>query len=1049
MSPDIVATIEKRAKIWKSFNRNEMYILDAYPDFATRYTQLIDNIKNTGKGKGIQYRLLRKILKNSKSRRAQFVYNHIDDLDVLFDATNKSHRTALSQFLEMNEGIFKKMKRAAGKGKGNPLTELAEYFKDFGRNEKNIKNLASRYQTIFGKMTRNLRKPKGGWHGIGFSETAIEGLAKEKNAGKIVELFAKKGLKIDPGVAERIINARNTDDIKVLIETISGDNAAVRETTSIITHSDDLLKTTKTSLAEVGKEVQSARKNLEHAQKTNKGINEARQILDKTEEAERRLKNLINNLESLQTTKKALEGVKEGSKEASHLARQLKRAKEISEEALMSALKATEEIGQASRLGKVWSKLKWLGKWGGRAGAAYGVGYSGYEVVTSVHEAFTTDIEGRASIKAANAAMWAVNGTVDTAFALSLFSKGGPWMTKWAGRVWAPVAAGVYIGDKMLKTMEEETLTEGEWAQKYQYDQLIHEWFTTYKHVSVGDAYLTLLGVETIDESLEAKKKNMHKIFQVLIAEQNENLDVLGALGKQESRHKIEELIAKNFTKYHEYYFQEGLMGQLQNHRAAQRFIVEAETFNKIMQERDKLKRQGVKEFRIGSYNLMEDRYYVREGSPQVDRYFSPQDVVAEYQKQIMIPIEKNPTLKENLENMETAYLLRLYIQAGKILQEWKNGEREMDRETIQEIKGNMSMIRVYLTAKRKVIFNMAILKNQQFLQPPMSSEELFSCFRDLNVKNAPLHQEFVEQNFDKKPGVRALYRLAEYFGYTGLQTEEALRIFFSEEKANYQGVYWDGSQWYVQEAGDEFDENMGTELNHKTVSKMITELFQNPNNILESRHESWFVPSEHTFNFGHQVRAMAEILQEGYNEGTELYSKGGARMGAMTPQSFEFNEPQGIENYEMEYGNEIGRIKEETNWTQLDYNVIDQNTIELTRLDTNQKTKMTKSGDKWQIENCATGLSFGQAVVMGNLLNYTKKITTENKWRGGEARPFEIDGKDIDFDKAGTPFDTTFIDGDLRGGWLDFMGKLGINKQELVDMLNNWWEKEKKAVTT
>ena len=103
----------------------------------------------------------------------------------------------------------------------------------------------------------------------------------------------------------------------------------------------------------------------------------------------------------------------------------------------------------------------------------------------------------------------------------------------------------------------------------------------------------------------------------------------------------------------------------------------------------------------------------------------------------------------------------------------------------------------------------------------------------------------------------------------------------------------------------------------------------------------------------------------------------------------------------------------------------------------------MTKSGDKWQIESYAASLSFGQAVVMGNLLNYTKKIVTENKWMGGAARPFEIDGKDIDFDKAGTPFDTTFISGDIRGGWLDFMGKLGINKQELVDTLNNWYQSE------
>ncbi|MBU1018008.1 hypothetical protein KKA33_03190 [Patescibacteria group bacterium] len=1043
MDPDLADVIVKRAEVWKSFSRNEKYILDMYPDVASRYTKLIDYIKNAGEKGSIEYRLLKKILMSSKSRRAQFVYNHINDLDVLFDATNKNHRAALNQFLEMNEGIFKRMEKASAKGKAKPFTELAEYFRNFGKNEKNIKELASSYQTALGRMTRNLRSTKAGWRGTGFSEAAIEGLAKEKNASKIVALFAKKGLQIDPEITELIINARNTNDIKAVIEMVAEENAATRETASIISHADDSLKAAKADLAKVEKTVQEAQRNLEQAQKTNKGISEARQILDKTEEAERRLKNLSNELESLQTTKKALEGVEEGSKEAAQLAKQLEQSEKASEEALMTAIKATEETGQISRLGKIWGKVKWGGKWLGRAGAVAGAGYSFWEAGSSAYEAFTTDIEGRAGIEAANAAMWGVNGAVDTAFVVSLFSKGGPWLTKWTGRVWAPLATAVYIGDKVFKTMKEETATTGEWAQSCPYDQLIHEWFTTHGHVSVGDAYITLLGIETVDESLEAKKKNMHKIFQALIAAQNENLDVLKALGEQKSRHEIDELIAKNFTKYHEYYFQEGRMSQLQNYQAAQRFIVEAETFNKIMQKRDELKREGVKEFRIGAYNLMEDRYDVREGTPQVDRYFSPQDVIAEYQKQIMLPIEKTPQLKKNLEAMETSYLMRLYIQAGRILKEWEGGKWEMDQETIGKIKGNMSLIRVYLTTQRKVIFNIAILKNQQFAEPPMNPEELLSCLEDFSVKNASRHQEFAEQHFDRKPGVRALYRLAEYFGYSGLQREEDLKIFFSEDRANYQGIYWDGSEWHVQEAGDEVDEDMGTELNYKTVSKMVNELVQNPNNILESRHESWFVSSEYTFNFGHQVRAMAEILQGGYNEGVDLYTKEGAKIGFVAPQSFESNEPKGTENYELEYGNEIGRIKKEANWSQLDYHVIDQNTIELARLDTDQKTKITRSGDRWQIENYADGLSFDQAVAMGNLLNYTKKIVTENKWEGGEIRPFEIDGKDIDFDKAGTPFDTTFIDGDLRGGWLDFMERIGINRQDIVDTLNEWYANE------
>ncbi len=1036
--PDIIA---RRAAVWKSFSRNEKYILKIYPEVASRYTRLADTIKAGGKAETIPYRLLKKIITNSKSRRAQFVYKHIDDLDVLFDATHKSHRAALDQFLKMNEGIFKKMEKAFVRGKADPFTKLAEYFRDFDKNKKHIKALADRYQTIFGRMTRNLRGPKAGWHGTGFSETAIEALVKEKNTAKIVEAFAKKGLKIDPDVAELIVNTRNTDDIKTVIEMVAEENAAARETTSIISHADDSLRATKADLAQVQKKVQEARRHLEQAQKTNKGITEARQALNKAEEAERKLKNLSNELESLQTTKKALEGAEEGSKEAARLAKQLEQGQETAEETLVRALRATEEADQTSRIGRLWGKLKWGGKWLGRAGAVVGAGFSFWEAGTSTYEAFTTDIEGRAGIEAANAAMWGINGTVDTAFVAGLFGKGGPWLAKWSGRVWAPLAAGVYIGDKMLETMKEETMTIGEWAQSYPYDRLMHEWFTTYGHVSVGDAYITLLGIETVDESLEAKRKNMYKIFQVLIAEQD--INVLQALGEQRSRHEIEELIAKKITKYHEFYFQEGRMGQLKNYQSAQRFIADAETFNTIMQERDRLKRKGIKEFRIGSYNLMEARYDVRAAAPHVERHFSPQDVVAEYQKQIMMPVEKNPQLKKNLETMEAPYLIRLYIQAGKIITEWEKGKWELDQQSVNTIRSHMELIRVYMSVEKKYIFNLAVLKNQQFLVPPMSPEELLRHLDAFDAKGAPAHQEFIEQNFDKRPGVRALYKLAQYFGYAGLQREEDLKSFFSEEKAAYQGIYWNGSEWYVQEAGNEFDENMGKELNYKTVSKIIAELFQNPNNILESRHESWFVPSEYTFDFGHQVRAMAEILQKGYNEGADLYANGKGKMGFVAPQRFESYEPKGAENYQLEYGNEIGRIKEETNWSQLDYDVIDRNTIELKRLNTDQTTKITRSGDKWNIENYATGLSFDQAVVMGNLLNYTKKIVTENKWRGGEKRPFEIDGKDIDFDKAGTPFDTTFINGDLRGGWLDFIGRLGISRQKVIDMLNEWYLSE------
>lgn len=84
----------------------------------------------------------------------------------------------------------------------------------------------------------------------------------------------------------------------------------------------------------------------------------------------------------------------------------------------------------------------------------------------------------------------------------------------------------------------------------------------------------------------------------------------------------------------------------------------------------------------------------------------------------------------------------------------------------------------------------------------------------------------------------------------------------------------------------------------------------------------------------------------------------------------------------------------------------------------------------------------------MGNLLNWTKGKAEKHNWRAGAKHPFEIDGDDIDFDKTGV-WDTTVLDGDRKGDWVKFYGQIGISPEKMVDIMNNWWEKEKKAVTT
>ena len=985
--------ISERAKIWNNLRAKELRLLDKKPDLIPSYTKLIDQIQKAKYGRGIESRLLRRIILNSKSRRAQFIYKYIHQLDVLFEPT-ASGRRAVEQFLAIDEKVFKTMEKAMKKSKVkgfNPFKELAEAL---SKNEEAVLKVISEYEQkagMSGRMASRLNEMKAG------------------NFDKV-----RKGIE----GKQRLLDKSTTSKI---------------------------LKKAQSDLMAIGKKVNKARKALETAEKTGKGIEEAKIALSQAEEAQRAAQKVIEDLKLIQKSQKAMEGVKVGSREAIELGRRLGDAQEAAEDSIKIASEAFERVGHASKLSKLWKALRWAGKWGGRVGGVFGAGVSGIEAVSSAYEAFTTEVPGRAGIEAANAIMWTANGTVDGALALSLFGKGGA-VAKVAGRIWLPVGIATYAGNAMYDTWKEETLTEAEWAQRYSYDEMIHQWFSTYSTVSFGDALWTGFGFDTIEESMQYKAKNMHKMYRVLIAGQkNPKLLTLVVSEEPSKNQKINEIIDSAYTKYHEYYFQNSQPALLKNYNSAQRFIAEAEMFNFIMQQRDALKKQGVKEFRIGLINLMDERYEITgtKLKPQVKRHFSPDGLVKAYEKQIMMPFEQVPNLNENLESMETPYLLRLYVQSLEMLKEFQKGKLELDAETINSLRGHLILLRLHLTIKRGVNIGYAILR-PEFFKPKMDSEEILTHLKNLSSEEVLSYKVYERKNIEIKPGVRAIYKLAQYFGYNGHQKEEDLKAFFIEEKANFHGIYWDGEEWMVQQAGSEPDVSMGPTLNYITISKIVGELYEYANDIIENRHDRWVA---NAYDYTHQVQKMAEIVQEGYNEGVDEYTPGQKTIGYIAPKWFETKEPKGTENFVQEYSNEINRLKETTNWDQLLFEVKDKNTIILSRTDTAEKTTITKPGTQWNIENFATDLTFDQAVAMGNMLNYAKKTVAEGRWRGGDLRPFEIDGKNIDFDKAGWPFDTKFIDGDRHGNWMDLFKKIDVTQQMLIDMLNNWYSSKHQYV--
>ncbi|MBN2096164.1 hypothetical protein JW752_02060 [Candidatus Peregrinibacteria bacterium] len=804
-----------------------------------------------------------------------------------------------------------------------------------------------------------------------------------------------------------------------------------------------------------------------------KNAAKAEELLNKAAEAKKEMEKLVAQLNELKKVEEAMKTAK-GSAET------LKTTQKAVEAAMENSQKAFKAINESSKLIKALKFLKGGGKALFVAAPAVGAWSSG----SHLYEAVSTDNPERVGMETAMGGLYLANTAIDTAFAMTLFGKGGA-ATKALGRAWVPATFVVYAGEKMYEVAEERVRSEAEWLQSYPYDDLIHQWFTTYHGVNLGEswisgfkasgsafgetnpyAYQKALDKE-VDKGIEEKKKIMHKMFKALIAA-HKNPEIYNIMFDENKKqgaknYEINEAIEKSYTKYHEYYFQHSIATSVKNYGAAKQFIADAQLFDDLMQMREEKKRAGgeLKFVSEGTvYDLMDERYDITgtSFSPEAKRDFAPYLLIDAYKSHLLTFDKKeNPYLEENLEKMDTFYLLRLYVQIHKVTEDPEAEKKLAENPGIMyAMREYATMIRNYLVAKRSVHWKMA-LSNPKLFEPPMTLDEVLTNLNDMDVKNSPSYQQF-EKNIpeeSRKPGLYAMYRLAEYFGYTGDADEATIKEFFCEEKEEFHGIYWDGSEWHMFNPGLSFDLTLDEQDMNKEgfIKEVVERFYQNSNDVLGYRHRSFvvstteFIHDAQCFNFAYQVRSMAEILQNGYNEAIRKFHKGRKEIGHIAPASFENQEPKESEHFEQEYTAEITRIKEGMNWSQLDFEVKDQNTILLKRLDSDAKTTIKKSGDTWNIENYATSLNFAQAVSMSNLLNWIKGESAKHHWVAGAERPFEVDGGDIDFDKAGI-IDTEVLDADRSGNWIKFYEKIGLPKEKMVEILNNWWEKEKAKAT-
>ena len=101
--------------------------------------------------------------------------------------------------------------------------------------------------------------------------------------------------------------------------------------------------------------------------------------------------------------------------------------------------------------------------------------------------------------------------------------------------------------------------------------------------------------------------------------------------------------------------------------------------------------------------------------------------------------------------------------------------------------------------------------------------------------KGSILQVEAYINEIDNDPIAFAMFELAKMFNYTWTWKLEDLKNFFSEDKKAFQGVYWDWSEWVVNEAWEESDDEIWDDW-EETIVDIIKRLKENKDDVLEAR---------------------------------------------------------------------------------------------------------------------------------------------------------------------------------------------------------------------
>lgn len=140
-----------------------------------------------------------------------------------------------------------------------------------------------------------------------------------------------------------------------------------------------------------------------------------------------------------------------------------------------------------------------------------------------------------------------------------------------------------------------------------------------------------------------------------------------------------------------------------------------------------------------------------------------------------------------------------------------------------------------------------------------------------------------------------------------------------------------------------------------------------------------------------------------------------------------------------------ILKVKNECGWTKMDHEIIDDKTVIIKRLDGDKEsTTIIRTGETWSVDGQKAGNEFSKAVALANLLNKVKGVIKSGEEVGGSERPFYEDRYNIMFDRNNNIWNN--LDIMSADKWLPFFDQkegIDLDKYEIIETLNNWYQKE------